>query len=157
MVPLPVLANWKFTKWGMTKADLQKAAPIKLKSGRECPVNNSNTPGALQVEFSSSVKVGSMNFIACYLFRNSKLHSINLFSRDVDAKAVVNGLSQKYGVPEINRNLQEIGIITYKWDKFKETIEFSDSSHSKVKILYPYVISYTTKNGSNESAVRDKL
>ncbi len=98
-----------------------------------------------------------MNFIACYLFLDRKLHRVNLFSRDADAKSVLKGLAQKYGVPEINKNLQEVGIIGYKWDKPDEKIEFSDYSRSHVKISYPYVIGYESKNGSDESAVRDQL
>jgi hypothetical protein len=158
MMPRPALANWQFTKWGMTKADLQKAAPIKLKSGDDCPINNSDDPDtAYQIEFSSAFEVGTMKFMACYLFLDGKLHRINLFSRDVDSKSVIQGLSQKYGAPEVNKSLESVGMTVHKWDQSDETIEFLDASRSVVEIPYPYVVWYETKNYSNKSAVKGRL
>lgn len=151
----PAKADWQFTKWGMSSTELQKISPVQLESGNNCPVNNSNgsTNSPYDVKYSSKWTVGSMNFIACYLFLNNKLHIINLFSFNVDREAVIKGLSQKYGQPKINNILKEVGIVTYEWDLPEEKIEFSIQERLK----YPYVVSYSSKAGSNENSVREGL
>jgi hypothetical protein len=147
----PALADWQFTKWGMTKEDLQKLAPISLNSGSSCPVNNSNSPGGLyKVEFTSDWKVGDMNFTACYLFLNDRLHIVNLFSQDVNSEAIIRGLSQRYGTPEIKKTSFDT---SYIWDRRDEEISF----FIRPDLNYQYVVGYRSKAGSNEISVREGL
>lgn len=154
LTAFPAKADWQFTKWGMTAAQLRKASPVKLASGNNCPVNNSTNPGSVyDVKYASRWSVGSMNFIACYLFLGDKLHIVNLFSIDADPEAVIKGFSQKYGQPKVDNALKKIGTVSYIWELPNEKIEFS----IREGLRYPYVVTYTSKIGSNENAVRDNL
>lgn len=149
----PVKADWQFTKWGMTPEQLKEASPIPLLSRDSCPINNS---GVLDIKYASNWEVGSMKFIACYIFDKDKLNGINLYSRSVDEKAVIKGLSQKYGSPIISNNLAEIGIYSYRWDLPDEKIIFYINSREKQNYK-TYIITYRSKKGTDENAVRDGL
>lgn len=152
----PASADWQFTKWGMSISELKRVSPVKLQSGDVCPVNNKNNSSMeYRVEAASDWRVGDMNFIACYLFQNNKLKRVNLFSMKVDSEAIVKGLTQRHGSPILDSTLRRVGIITYIWDKPDEKIEFSIRRPEIVK--YPYVVNYSSKEGSNETSVRNRL
>jgi hypothetical protein len=67
----------------------------------------------------------------------------------------IKGLSQRYGQPRITTTLQSIGITSYKWDLPNEQISFFTNYGNRVN--YPFLITYMSKDGSDENVVRDRL
>ncbi len=149
IVANPALADWQFTKWGMTPAEVQKASPVNLESGDQCPILRT------KVMFSSEWKAGDMIFLACYVFKEDRLHQILLYSNKIDRDAIIRGLSQRYGSPEINAQLRSLGLISYTWYMPDEEIGFLINSRNGAS--YPYTVNYRSKAGSNENSVRDGL
>lgn len=146
----PAKADWQFTKWGMSPAQLQKASPVKLSSGEYCPVNNiTNGKGYYDVKYATDWNVGSIKFIACYLFINNQLRKINLFSKNAKSEDIVKGLSQKYGQPIIKKSID----LDYIWDLPNEKIKLS----IRYDLNYTYLLTYESKLDTDENAVRNRL
>ncbi|GEM_PF-5898635 len=155
LVTTPAKADWQFTKWGMTPAELEKKSPIHLVKGdSNCPVRDSQVSvSPYETKYTSDWTVGSMRFTTCYLFLKNKLSLVHLFSKDVDEKSVIKGFSQKYGQPQVDDVLKDAGMISYVWDLPNEKIKFS----VRQGLEYKYLVSYESKIGSDENAVRDNL
>lgn len=149
----PAKADWQFTKWGMSPDQVQKASPVKLSSGDYCPVNNkNNSSGYYQVKYATDWNVGSMKFIACFLFADNKLRIVNLFSKNVNQDVLIRGLSQKYGQPKIDKFYTSTN---YKWNIPNEQVRFTYSFFEGV--VNPYVLSYEDKSDSDDTAIRNNL
>ncbi|MFM8006425.1 MAG: hypothetical protein ACKO86_16115, partial [Dolichospermum sp.] len=117
-------ANWQFTKWGMSPKELEEVSPVKLSNGDNCPAKNP-LGKIYNVKYTSDWNVGSMKFIACYLFLDNKLNRVYLKSFNVDAAAIIKGLSQRYGSPQVNTRLSSVGVVIYNWDLPNEEIKFT--------------------------------
>ncbi|MEA5577469.1 hypothetical protein [Anabaena sp. UHCC 0451] len=150
-------ANWQFTKWGMSPKELEQVSPVKLRvkisTGDNCPAKNP-LGKTYNVRYASDWNVGSMKFIACYLFLDNKLNRVYLTSSNVDAAAIIKGLSQRYGSPQVNTLLSSVGIVSYNWDLLNEEIRFVLRKYEDKEL---YIVDYKSKKGTNEILIRDGL
>ena len=121
----PALADWQFTKWGMTQEELLTVSPINVKNSRfdpECP---------LTAPLSSNYEVSEfLKFTACYGFdkENDSLDYIHLYLRNYAAKGILyDALIAKYGSPQkIHTGSKGIGLIWYEWRSDNNLITLTD-------------------------------
>ncbi|MEM8828776.1 MAG: hypothetical protein AAGE96_05395 [Cyanobacteria bacterium P01_G01_bin.19] len=119
----PALADWQFTKWGMTQEELLTVSPINVKNSRFDPECPSTAPLSSNYEVSEFLK-----FTACYGFdRNSdSLNYVHLYLRNYAARTILyEALVAKYGRPQ-NINRSDIGLAWYKWRNGNNLITLTD-------------------------------
>lgn len=109
----PALADWQFTKWGMSQEELLTVSPINVKNSRFDPECPSTAPLSSNYEASEFLK-----FTACYGFdkQSDILNYVHLHLRDYASRGILyDALTSKYGNPKINDSSKGIGLAWYEW------------------------------------------
>jgi hypothetical protein len=91
----PASANWQYTKWGMTPAQVEKSS-----KNMASPVAG-RTAGTNQIKLTAPYRSGNFEFTASFWFDQSDhLTSVSLDLNSGDAHELIGSLRNKYGEPE---------------------------------------------------------
>lgn len=121
----PALADWQFTKWGMTQEELLTVSPINVKNSRFDPECPSTAPLSSNYEVSEFLK-----FTACYGFDQDgdTLNYVYLYLRDYAAGGILyDALVAKYGSPKKDSGLKRLGLMRYEWRSDDNLITLTDN------------------------------
>ena len=92
-VATPSAADWSFTRWGMTPAQVVRASGGTAQL-HDMPANPGQT---YIVRAIGTVRSGDLTFGAHYRFENDRLVVVSLYLRQGTCIGVLSGLEDKYG------------------------------------------------------------
>lgn len=90
----PALANWQFTKWGMTPEQI-----IAASGGRAKSLPNPEIVGSEMVMVTMPYTAGEFGFRAGFYFTGNRLSEVQLDLQNGTMSAIRVSLEQKYGEP----------------------------------------------------------
>lgn len=96
IAPMSAKADWQFTRWGMSTADLA-TLPIVLNKPSPEERAASRLPALGEPEWRSRYIAGEFKFTAYYLFQSDKLRAVSLHGDPKDAPAIITSLRSQYG------------------------------------------------------------
>lgn len=132
-VSSPALANWQYTKWGMTPdAVVAASGGIASKLSEADIAKYSLTDGSQRALLSAPYSSGELQFSARFLFNSSQqLSSVELDMYGA-ADHLEGALRAKYGTPREDHSLS-FGRVIF-WDSGNEQIRFlSIGDHGTVE------------------------
>jgi hypothetical protein len=125
--PLGASANWQYTKWGMTTAQVQKA------SKNAAVPTTGESAGGETVKLTAPYSSGPFNFTASFWFDQSDhLTMVDLNLSEGNPNELIGSLRNKYGEPANHMP----GIMTaYMWKTASDKISFINVG-SKTSVSY---------------------
>jgi len=124
MAIAPAQAHWQYTKWGMTRAQVEKAS-----KGLAVPGTSSTGKPILTAPYTS----GSFQFTAEFWFDdNDRLYEVALDLSQGNPHELIGALKGKYGIPE---NETPGMIRAWRWRSGADTVS-AMMTEDKTSVFY---------------------
>jgi hypothetical protein len=143
--PLPAEANWQFTKWGMTEAQVTAASKQQMSS---VPPQSVGLPtlGKGEPRLKMDYHSGNLAFDAYFIFDSSgRLSAIDLRTNATNDVEVTSALRSKYGKP-IREEPADNDFTLMEWVSDKDDIRYG-------RFLDDIDIVYSARRSGNASGL----